>query len=121
MQITVKSTTKESKQAQGKIYWGVKHDDGNWYNVVQDLKPTMGQRFECDVKETEFNGRTYRWATPIQPVAAPAAANNNGNGHASAVQSSGKIPWLEFTAAFKATHAMALEVEPDKFDAGMST
>src|SRR5678815_2853761 len=103
MQITVKSTTRESKQAQGKTYWGVKHEDGNWYNVITNDKPTMGQRFEADVKETQFNNRTYRWATPIGPKQAT-TGNNSSNGH---------IAWEDYRTMAEAAHELAGELEPD--------
>lgn len=66
MEIVVKSTTKESRQAQGKQYWGVKHEDGQWYNLITDSKPAMGARYKVEVKETQFQGRTYRWANIVQ-------------------------------------------------------
>lgn len=103
MQITVKSTTKESKQAQGKTYWGVKHEDGNWYNLITNDKPAMGARFDVEVKETQYNGRTYRWATPHQG-SQQASGGGGGNGH---------IPWEDYEQMMRAAHGVAWALEPD--------
>jgi len=79
MQITVKSTTKQSAMAQGKVYWGVKSEDGNWYNVITNEKPALNTKIEAEVKESNFNGRTYRWATPISREPKASAAISNGH------------------------------------------
>lgn len=107
MQITVKSTTRESKQAQGKTYWGVKHSDGNWYNLITDNKPAMGAIIDVEVKESQWQGKTYRWATPTQKQAAQSAA----------VGANGHIAWEDYEAMAQAAHEMAQAMEPDGFDA----
>jgi hypothetical protein len=105
--IVVKSTTKESKQAQGKTYWGVKHEDGNWFNLITDSKPAQGARYNVDVKETQFNGRTYRWANIIQ---AQKAASQNGAGQSH--------PWEDYARMARVAHELACDLEPDETGAG---
>lgn len=100
MEIVVKSTTRESKQAQGKTYWGVKHEDNNWYNLINHSKPAIGARFNVEVKETQFNGRTYRWANIVQGQQAVGTAN-------------GHIPWGDYRHMAEIAHEMAKGMEPD--------
>ncbi len=65
MILTIKAVAKDPKQAQGKTYWPVLHTDQNWYNLITNDRPQQGQNFDVDVKLSEFNGKTYRWANII--------------------------------------------------------
>ena len=108
MEIIVQAVTKQSKQAQGKTYWGVKAGDGNWYNLIRDAKPANGDRYSVDVKETEFKGRVYRWATIVQAQsAAPDQRANQSpnNGH---------ISWEDYQSMARLAHELAMEMEPDE-------
>jgi hypothetical protein len=71
MDLIIKAVAKDPKQAQGKTYWAVLGADGNWYNLITDGRPIQGQTLNVDVKESVFNGKTYRWANILQ---APAKA-----------------------------------------------
>lgn len=104
MQLTVKSTTRESKQAQGKTYWGIKHEDDNWYNLITDAKPAMGAKYNVDVKETQYNGKTYRWANIIAPQGA-AKAQAESNGH---------VKWEDYRLMAEIAHDLAKVLEPDE-------
>src|SRR5262249_54106180 len=75
-QITAEQVTRESKQAQGKIYWGIKHGD-NWFNLIVNDKPQRGARFVVDVKETQWNGRTTGWAMPVIEESKPHSSNHH--------------------------------------------
>ena len=77
MQITVKAVTKQAKQAKGRNYWGVKHTDDQWYNVLVDSKPNMGQTLEVEVKTSEYQGKTYRWAEIKKPTATSSSRASN--------------------------------------------
>jgi len=105
MQLNVKAVSNDSKQSQGKTYWGIKHEDGQWYNLVQDQKPSIGQKFEADVKESRFNNRTYRWAmaiAPPQPEPEQPAYSNRAT-----------QPWSEWESMAARAHALAKVLEPD--------
>lgn len=106
MQITVQSTTRESKKTKNKnqTYWGVKHSDGNWYNLIVDAKPSQGQTFDVDVKTREFQGKTYRWAEIVKK---PAASHATGNGNGAAVS------WTEYELMMSLAHHAATQLEPD--------
>jgi len=100
MQITVESTTKESKQARGVTYWGVKFK-GDWFNLFVNDKPKQGDKFEVDVKESEFQGRKYRWATPVKGKEEP-IKEQQANGS-----------WEHYAEMARAAHNLAQELEPD--------
>ena len=99
MQITVESTTKESKQARGQTYWGIKFK-GEWFNLFVNDKPKQGDKFEVDVKTSEWNGRTFRWATPVKGKEAPQQKEANGS-------------WEHYAEMARAAHRLAKELEPD--------
>jgi hypothetical protein len=102
MQITVKATTKESKQARGQTYYGVKAQDDQWYNLMVTDKPAVGAVFEIEVKTTEYQGKTYRWATLSAKQPAKVA------------QSNGHFPWEDYAAMVRVAHLLARELEPDE-------
>lgn len=107
MEIIATAVSKESRQARGQTYWGVKHSDGQWYNVITDNRPAQGTRYNVEVKTSESNGRTYRWATMAKAAAtAPSAANGNG----------GSISWEDYERAAELAHGLALNLEPDISD-----
>lgn len=111
-------TSAGATTTKGKPQKKVHTDKNEWMMVTgegcQWIKP--GDKIE--ISEPQPYGKnntlyaTFQSLDPALPKppaptpngAAPAASNGNG---------SGKIPWMEFTAAFRAAHAMALEVEPD--------
>lgn len=101
MQITVESTTKEPKQARGQTYWGVKYQN-DWYNLFVDSKPAQGAKFDCEVKTSDFNGKTYRWATPTKAKEQPAEQQASSNGS-----------WEHYAEMARAAHALAAELEAD--------
>lgn len=108
---------------------GIRTDKGEWIKLSGEgvLQVKVGNKIEIS-EPSQFGKSWYARLNSIEiPIAKqetkpePAkeiASNGNGN-HAPA--GSGKIPWLEFVAAFKGAHAMALEAEPDKVDGGLST
>jgi hypothetical protein len=113
MEIIVNKVTKESRQAQGKTYWGVEHG-GNWYNFVTNDKPKVGFRYNVEVNESQWNGKTYRWAKPAASPKSEQRAKPNGNGN-------GQIKWDDYAEMMRAAHSLANELEPDReTDVGMS-
>jgi hypothetical protein len=110
MELIVESTTKEAREAKGRKYWGVRVGKDTWYNCFMDEKPTRGQKLNVDVKESEYNGKTYRWAEIVkaaQTSAAPAPAAQNGAGH------SGAMSFDDCETVAREAHRLALELEPD--------
>jgi hypothetical protein len=61
----------------GKKLAKVKTKSGEEFGIWPDKLGTVrvGQRYEVEVEENEFNGRTYRKITKATPASAPAAAN----------------------------------------------
>jgi hypothetical protein len=61
----------------GKKLAKVKTKSGEEFGIWPDKLGTLrvGQRYDVEVAENEFNGRTYRKITKATPASAPAAAN----------------------------------------------
>lgn len=101
--IKVDAVTKESKEARGRKYWGVKVGN-DWINVVTDTKPEKGQTLQVgEIKVSESGGRTYRWAQVDEKAQQSKQANNNGH-----------IPWHEYERLARVAHTLALSLEPDE-------
>lgn len=106
MRLEATAVTKDSKTARDRTYWGVKHSDGNWYNLLIDQRPARGAVFEVEVKESSFNGKTYRWAEIKESSHKNGSANANGtNGYAAT--------WEDYARMARAAHALASELEAD--------
>ena len=107
MLLNVKSVTKQPRKTQkGAEYWGIQHDDGNWYNLMTAQKPRQGDAFDCDVQETNNNGRVNRWARIN-------SQQSKGGGGAGGNAGGPKTPWVDVDHVIRAAHAIALALEPD--------
>lgn len=84
------------------------------YFVNDDATKYVGKTLELEVSEkTSKTGNKYKIAKILKVVESAAASNGNGHGHA--------ISWFDYRAMAQAAHELAKELEPDQFDAGLST
>jgi hypothetical protein len=94
----------------GKKLGKVKTKSGEEFGIWPDKLGAMrvGQRYEVEVAENEFNGRTYRKITKATPASAPVAANGKS---APASVTGGEA---EFVATILAALIRAGEVKNDE-------
>lgn len=108
MRLKIEAVTKESKESpRGERYWGVKSGE-TWFNLKTDKQPRVGDVLDVDVKETEYKGKIYRWATINETQPEPTEEKR-----ASASPASTRPTWTEVKIVLREAHFIALELEPD--------
>ena len=126
MILQVEVTTKTPKNIGGKQIWGIKDNQGNWYDFQGGFKPAKGQQLNVRIENVQGdNGKTYKHAHLIEPpppqqaqqaqpmqVHQPAPVSATGQpGPLNA--GNGKIKWEDWELIARAASELAWKLEPE--------